>query len=164
MKLNRPDMRLKLLVLGLLITIFSTSYAQENSSGIFLKMNSNKKNSKGYGKVVLTQDRVKSKSVLVPENPIVPTKEFAGISEITNDQKTNQSYFILSFSDKGTDILKDLNKTSGVQIVLIMENTVVGELKPGEIRNKSIQLTGPVNSYDVLWAHTSIKKMLDARK
>jgi preprotein translocase subunit SecD len=164
MKLNRPDMRLKLLVLGLLITIFSTSYAQDNSSGIFLKIKSNKKNSKGFGKIVQTQDRVKSKSVLVPENPIVPTKEFIGISEITNDQQTNQSYFLLSFSDAGTTILKELTKTPGVQIVLIMDNTVVGELKPGEIRNKSIQLTGPVNSYDVLWAHTSIKKMLDARK
>jgi hypothetical protein len=164
MKLARPDLRLRLLVLGLLITIFSMSYAQENSSGIFLKMKTNKKNSKGYGKVVLTQDRVKSKSVLVPENPIVPTREFVGVSEITNDQKTNQSYFLLSFSDAGIAILKELTKTPGVQIVLIMENTVVGELKPGEIRNKSIQLTGPVNSYDVLWAHTSIKKMLDARK
>ena len=164
MKLTKLDKRLKLLVLGLLITIFSTSYAQENSSGIFLKMKSSKKNSKGFGKIVSTQDGVKSKSVLVPEYPIVSTKEFVGISEITNDQKTNQSYFLLSFSEAGTIILKELTKTPGVEIVLIMENTVVGELKPGEIRNKSIQLTGPVNSYDVLWAHTSIKKMLDARK
>jgi hypothetical protein len=51
MKLLRRDMRLKLLVLGLLIAIFSESYAQENSSGIFLKMKSGKKTQKALVKL-----------------------------------------------------------------------------------------------------------------
>lgn len=164
MKIRRPKMLLKLIALGLLITIFSSSNAQENSSGIFLKMKSGKKSSKGFGKIVLTQDRIKSKSVFVPEKPIIPASEFTSVSEIINDQKKDQSYFQLSFSNEGTAILKELTTTTDVNIVLIMENVVVGELKAGEIRNKSIQITGPANSSDVQWAHTTIKKIIAGRK
>jgi hypothetical protein len=163
MKLNVSLTRIKLLGLGLLIAIFSTSYAQENSSGIFLKMKSGKKNSEGFGKIVLTQDRIKSKSVYVPENPIIPTTEFVSVSEITNNLKKDQSYFKLTFSDEGVATLKELTTTTDVTIVLIMENVVVGELKAGEIRNKSIQISGPANSSDVQWANTMIKKIIDGR-
>lgn len=164
MKIRRPKTPLKLVMLGLLIIIFSTSYAQENASGIFLKMKSGKRSSKGYNKVVLTQDRSKNKAVYVPENPIIPTREFIGVSEIINDQKQDQSYFTLSFSNEGTAILKELRSTTGVNIVLIMENVFIGELNAGEIRNKSIQIIGPANSSDVRWAHGTIKKIIDERK
>lgn len=164
MKIRRPKIPLKLVTLGLLITILSTSYAQENASGIFLKMTSGKRTSKGYNKVVLTQDRAKNKAVYVPENPIVSTREFRGVSEIINNQKQDQSYFTLSFSNEGTAVLKELTGTTGVNIVLIMENVFIGELKAGEIRNKSIQIIGPANSSDVQWAHTMIKKIIDERK
>jgi hypothetical protein len=157
-------MQLQLVTLGLLITIFSSSYAQENASGIFLKMKSGKRTSKGYNKIVLTQDRAKNKAVYVPENPIISTREFLGISEIINDQKRDQSYFTLSFSTEGTTILKELTGTTGVNIVLIMENIFIGELNAGEIRNKSIQIIGPANSSDVRWAHATIKKIIDERK
>ena len=164
MKIRRPKMHLKLVTLGLLITIFSSSYAQENTSGIFLKMKSGKRTSKGYNKIVLTQDRAKNKAVYVPENPIISTREFLGVSEIINDQKRDQSYFTLSFSNEGTAILKELTGTTGMNIILIMENIFIGELNAGEIRNKSIQIIGPANSSDVRWAHSTIKKIIDERK
>jgi len=164
MKLRRPKLYVKLTTIGLLFVIFSSSYAQENNSGIFLKMKSIKRTSKGYNKIVLTQDRSKNKAIYVPENPIVPMSEFVGVSEIVNDPRRDQSSFSISFSTEGTTILKELAATTGVHIVLIIENTYIGELKPGEIRNKSIQILGPANSSDVRWARTTIKSIIDERK
>jgi hypothetical protein len=150
--------------IGFLWAISRSSHAQENNSGIFLKMKSIKRTSKGYNKIVLTQDRSKNKAIYVPENPIVPVREFVDVSEIINDPRQDQSSFYISFSNEGTAILKELAVTSGVHIVLIIENTFIGELKPGEIRNKSIQIIGPANSSDVRWARSTIKRIIDERK
>ena len=157
-------MNLLLATIGLLCVLFGSSYAQENNSGIFLKMKSVKRTSKGYSKIILTQDRSKNKAIYVPENPIVPMREFVGVSEMINDQRQDQSSFNIQFSNEGTAVLKELAATTGVHIVLIIENTFIGELKPGEIRNKSIQILGPANSSDVRWAHTTIKRIIDERK
>ncbi|MBK5278432.1 MAG: hypothetical protein JJE09_06180 [Bacteroidia bacterium] len=158
----RSKILLRLLLHGLLFIILSSVNAQDNSSGIFLKMKSGKKLD-GFGKVVFTRDQNKSKSVVVPINPIVPTKEFVKISELTNNQKNNESYFYIWFSNEGVEVLKELGQVAGVQIVLIIDDTLVGEFRAGEIKNKSIQISGPANSADVFWAHFSIKKMIEDR-
>ncbi len=69
------------------------------------------------------------------------------------------------FSNEGVEKLRDITtKVEGVQLVLVVNNTVIGYIKTmSELVNKSIQINGPTNSPDVLWAHKSIKKIIDTR-
>ena len=154
-----------LLTLGLLTTVLCSSFAQENSTGVFLTMKPSK-NYKDFAKIVSTRDKSKNNVVFVPLKPIIFGDEFIKISEIINDPKHNTTYFYLSFSNEGIEKLKDITtKVQGVELVLVVNDTIIGYIKAmREIVNKSIQINGPLNSPDVLWAHGSLKKNIDSRK
>ena len=155
-------MILRLVTVGIFSLVLSDLVAQENSSGVFLQMKPSK-NTKDYTKTVQTRDG--SKKFYVPPNPVIPAKEFTKVSELTNDVVIKSSYFALYFSQKGIDNLKIMaSKVESGQLVLVVDDIVIGEIKAiGVALNRSIQINGPLNSQDVLWAHTSLKKMMDER-
>ena len=56
------------------------------------------------------------------------------------------------------------SKVESGQLVLVVDNILIGEIKAiGVTLNRSIQINGPLNSQDVLWAHTNLKKMMEER-
>ena len=124
------------------------------------------KNYKDFAKTVTTRDNNKNNVVFVPLKPIISGDEFTKVSEVANDSKQNNTYFYLTFSDQGIEKLRDITtKVQGVKLVLVVNDTVIGYIKTmSEIANKSIQINGPRNSAEVLWAHASLKKMIEDRK
>lgn len=154
-----------LLTITLLVIVFGNSFAQENSTGVFLTMKPGK-NYKGFAKKVSTRDHNKSSTVYIPLQPIISGEEFTRVSEISNDIKHNESYFYLSFSKEGIDKLNDIaTKVTGAEMVLVVNNTIIGNIKAVRaIVNQSIQINGPLNSPDVLWAYFNLKELIDSRK
>lgn len=124
------------------------------------------KNSNDFSKTVSTRDNNKKNMVVVPLKPIISGEEFTKVSDITHDARHKTTYFFLSFSNEGIDKLRDITtKVEGVQLVLVVNDTVIGYIKAmNEIVNKSIQINGPTNSPDVLWAHEHLEKMIDNRQ
>ncbi len=155
---------MKLLTLGLFIVILNNSFGQDNSTGVFMTMKPSK-NSNDFAKTISTRDNSKQNMVVVPLKPIISGDELTKVSEIINDPSHNSTYFYLSFSNEGIEKLRDITtKVEGVQLVLVVNNTVIGYIKTmSELVNKSIQINGPTNSPDVLWAHKSLKQLMDAR-
>lgn len=153
-----------LILLGLALTFINSALAQENSTGVFMTMKASK-NSNDFSKTISTRDNSKKNAVVVPLKPIISGDEFTKVSEIINDTRHNTTYFYLFFSNEGVEKLRDITtKVEGVQLVLVVNNTVIGYIKTmSELVNKSIQINGPTNSPDVLWAHKSIKKLIDTR-
>ncbi len=158
-------MLLKLLAVVFLIVILTNSFAQGNSSGVFMTMEPSK-NNRDFAKKILTPDNNKNKALYVPLQPIISSDEFISVSEIINDPGNNESYFNLYFSNEGIAKLKDITtKLAGVKLVLIVNDTFIGDIEAKrEIVNKSIQINGPFNSPDVLWAYTSLNEIIERRK
>jgi len=158
-------MIVKFFALGLLMTLMSNSFAQENSTGVFLTMKPSK-NSQDFAKSISTRDRSKQNMVFVPLKPIISGAEFTKVSDIVNDTRLNTTYFLLTFSPAGIEKLRDITtKVEGVQLVLVVNDTVIGYIKTmSEIVNKSIQISGPANSIDVIWAHQSLLELINKRK
>ena len=138
--------------------------AQDNSTGVFMTMKGNK-NSSDFSKLISTRDNSKKNAIVVPLKPVISGDEFTKVSEIIDDARHNTTYFFLSFSNEGIEKLRDITtKVEGVQLVLVVNNTVIGYIRTmSELVNKSIQINGPTNSPDVLWAHRSLKELIDKR-
>jgi preprotein translocase subunit SecD len=152
------------ILLGLVVTLMNNSFAQENSTGVFMTMKASK-NSNDFSKTISTRDNSKKNTVVVPLKPIISGDQFTKVSEIIDDIRHNTTYFYLSFSPEGIEKLKDITtKVEGVQLVLVVNNIVIGYIKTmSEIVNRSIQINGPTNSPDVLWAHENLKKIIENR-
>lgn len=124
------------------------------------------KNYKDFAKILSTRDNSKNNLVFVPLKPVISGDEFTSVSEIIHDSRHKTTYFYLSFSNEGINKLKDITKkVQGVKLVLVVNDTVIGYIKTmSEIVNKSIQINGPKNSPEVLWAHASLQKLINDRK
>lgn len=149
-----------LLFFILALTVPYQTTAQENSVGIFLTQ----KLTKNCQNILFTRN--KKIKVCTPEKPIIWSEEFAYITEIRIDEAQKLGYFNLFLSQKGYDKIKSvIEQLAGTELVLVVDNTVVGFIKnKDQIVNKSILIDGPAHSEELEWVFASLQKTIRPKK
>ncbi len=153
----------RIIFIGFFSLLMLDSFGQDNTSGVFLTMKPTKK-FKEFTKVVSPRNN-SNKKFYVPLSPVISSNEFVKVSEITNDPVLNLTSFLLYFSQRGIDNIKAMtSRVEGAQAILVVNDTVIGEIKTvGIAANRFIQISGPLNSPDVLWAYDNIKAIIVAK-
>jgi hypothetical protein len=153
-------MATKLLLYSVLLVIFYQNPTQESDVGIFLTTEQRK----NCQNVRFTRN--KKIKVCTPSNPIIISEDFVSVTDIINDEARSISYFNLKFSQRGYDKIKGvISQFAGIELVLIVDNTVVGFIKnTDQIVNKSLQIDGPLHSDEVTWVYERLQKATQYKK
>jgi hypothetical protein len=90
------------------------------------------------------------------------SEEFTGVTEITTDEANDFSSFALVLSHKGNDkIKKVIEQLAGTELVLVVDNVVVGFVKnKNQIANKSILVNGTAHSDELKRVFERLQKII----